>query len=189
MGFSRKEYCSGLPCPPPGDLPNPGIKPTSLRSPALAGRFFTACATWEASDVKKQPKMMAIRTQGQAGWPNRRERQGPEWLLQLWRMKEDEHERLHILYLDLCKVRKRAKWFMVLNQDGSYSRRQEAGGAEQEGTSGVWLYCFLIHVYSSVQCSPVKILKSVASGIRLVSLSLSVSLEKFLGSVSLFLHM
>ena len=40
MGFSRKEYCSGLPCPPPGDLPNPRIKPTSLMSPALAGGFF-----------------------------------------------------------------------------------------------------------------------------------------------------
>jgi len=30
MGFSRQEYWSGLPCPPPGDLPNPGIKPRSL---------------------------------------------------------------------------------------------------------------------------------------------------------------
>ena len=30
MGFSRQEYWSGLPCPPPGDLPHPGIKPTSL---------------------------------------------------------------------------------------------------------------------------------------------------------------
>ena len=188
MGFSRKEYCSGLPCPPPGDLPNPGIKPTSLRSPALAGRFFTTCATWEASDVKKQQKMMVIRTQGQTGWQNRRERQVPEWLLELWRMKEDEHKRLRIVYLDLCKVWKWAKWFMVLNQDGSYSRRQEASGAEQEGTFGVWSYCFLIHVCSSsIQCSPVKILKSVASGIRLVSLSLSVSLEK-LPQVSLFLH-
>ena len=29
MGFSRQEYWSGLPCPPPGDLPNPGIKPVS----------------------------------------------------------------------------------------------------------------------------------------------------------------
>ena len=46
-GFSRQEYWSGLPCPPP-DLPNPGIKPTSLTSPALAGRFFTTNATWEA---------------------------------------------------------------------------------------------------------------------------------------------
>ena len=35
-------------CPPPGDLPNPGIEPTSLRSSALAGRFFTTSATWEA---------------------------------------------------------------------------------------------------------------------------------------------
>ena len=41
MGFSRQESWTGLPCPPPGDLPNPGIKPSSLVSPALAGRFFT----------------------------------------------------------------------------------------------------------------------------------------------------
>ena len=41
MRFSRQEYWSGLPCLPPGDLPNPGIKLTSLVSPALAGRFFT----------------------------------------------------------------------------------------------------------------------------------------------------
>ena len=47
MEFSRQEYCSGLPCPPPGDLPNPGIELASLPSPALAGRFFTASATWE----------------------------------------------------------------------------------------------------------------------------------------------
>ena len=39
-GFSRQEYCSGLPFPSPGDLPDPGIKPTSLMSPALSGRFF-----------------------------------------------------------------------------------------------------------------------------------------------------
>ena len=37
MEFSRQEYWNGLPCPPPGDLPYPGIKHTSLRSPALAG--------------------------------------------------------------------------------------------------------------------------------------------------------
>ena len=41
MGFSRQEYWSRLPCPPARDLPDPGIKPASLASPALAGRFFT----------------------------------------------------------------------------------------------------------------------------------------------------
>ena len=35
MGLSRQEYWSGLPCPPPGDLPDPGIKPTSCAAPAL----------------------------------------------------------------------------------------------------------------------------------------------------------
>jgi len=48
VGFSRQEYWSGLPFPPPGDLPNPGIEPISPVSPALAGGFFTTSATWEA---------------------------------------------------------------------------------------------------------------------------------------------
>ena len=43
--FFRQEYRSGLPCPSPGDLPDPGIK--SYDS-VLAGSFFTTCATWEA---------------------------------------------------------------------------------------------------------------------------------------------
>ena len=48
MGFSRQDYWSALPCPPPGQLPNPGIEPTSLLSPALADGFFTTDTTWEA---------------------------------------------------------------------------------------------------------------------------------------------
>ena len=44
LGFSRQEYWSGLPFPPPGDLPNPGVNPMS---PTLAGRFFTKSpASW-----------------------------------------------------------------------------------------------------------------------------------------------
>ena len=45
MGFPRQEHWCGLPFPIPGDLSNPGIKPMSLASAALAGGFFT---TWEA---------------------------------------------------------------------------------------------------------------------------------------------
>ena len=52
MGFSRQEYWSELPCPPPGDLPKPGIEPTS---PALAGGFFTTSATWEAQQWMEVP--------------------------------------------------------------------------------------------------------------------------------------
>ena len=48
MGFSRPLQGSGLPCPSLGDLPNPRIKPMSLKSPVLAGRFFTTSAPWEA---------------------------------------------------------------------------------------------------------------------------------------------
>ena len=53
IGFSRQEYWSGLPCPPPGDLPNPRIKRASLTSPVgeLAGEFLTTSTTWEALGV------------------------------------------------------------------------------------------------------------------------------------------
>ena len=46
--LSRQEYWRGLPCPPPGDLPNSGIEPGSPMSPALAGGFFTTSASWKA---------------------------------------------------------------------------------------------------------------------------------------------
>ena len=46
MGLSRQGHWSGLPRPPPGGLPDPGIEPTAW-APALAGRFFTASATWQ----------------------------------------------------------------------------------------------------------------------------------------------
>ena len=49
MGFSTQEYWSGLPCPPPGDLSEPGIETVSLMSSALTGKFFTTSTTWEAS--------------------------------------------------------------------------------------------------------------------------------------------
>ena len=54
MGLSRQEYWSGLPCPPPGDLRDPEIKPASLTSSSLAGEFFTTTAIWEAQDRLNQ---------------------------------------------------------------------------------------------------------------------------------------
>ena len=47
-GILQEDHWTGLLCPPPGNLPNSGIKPESLVSPALGGRFFTTSATWEA---------------------------------------------------------------------------------------------------------------------------------------------
>ena len=46
--LQAREYLSGCLCPPPGDLPDPGIEPMSLASPALAGSFFTTSTPWEA---------------------------------------------------------------------------------------------------------------------------------------------
>jgi len=48
VGFSRHEYWSGLPCPPPWYLPYPGVEPLSLTSPTLAGWFFNTSANWKA---------------------------------------------------------------------------------------------------------------------------------------------
>ena len=48
LGLPRQEYWSGLTFPSPGYLPDPGIEPASLPSPALAGGFFTIWATREA---------------------------------------------------------------------------------------------------------------------------------------------
>ena len=59
MGSSRREYWSGLPCPPPGHLPKPGIKPASLTSPALAGGFLTIRATREALSNPGKPFLTA----------------------------------------------------------------------------------------------------------------------------------
>ena len=48
MGFSRQVSWGGLPCSPPGDLPDPRIEPASPPSPVLAGGFFTTSTTQEA---------------------------------------------------------------------------------------------------------------------------------------------
>jgi len=51
MGFFRQKHWNGLPCPPPGDLPDPVIKLLSLTYLALEGRFFTTSSTWEALEM------------------------------------------------------------------------------------------------------------------------------------------
>ena len=67
MGLSRQEYRSGLPFPPPGDLPDPGIEATS---PALAGRFFTTeppgkpVSPWVGHN---SPVLLADRSTGSTG--------------------------------------------------------------------------------------------------------------------------
>ena len=57
MEFSRQEYWSGLPCPSPGDLSNPGTEPTSLPYLALADGFFTTSTSWETSELLRVVKL------------------------------------------------------------------------------------------------------------------------------------
>ena len=61
MGSTWQEYQSGSPCPPPGDLPNPRIKSASLISSALAGRFFTTSATWEAPSSWDEANIFCVK--------------------------------------------------------------------------------------------------------------------------------
>ena len=61
--FSRQEYWSGLSFPLPGDLPNPGVKPTSSVSPALAGGFFTTVPLTLGKDQFKRRVNALYRTQ------------------------------------------------------------------------------------------------------------------------------
>ena len=63
MGFSRQEYWSGFPCLPSGHLPNPGIEPASLMSPALSDGFFTPSATcpdgsYQLMALQHQPSLL-----------------------------------------------------------------------------------------------------------------------------------
>ena len=51
MATQNPKYWSGLPCPPPGDLPDPGVKPASLMFSVLAGGFFTTSTNWEGIKV------------------------------------------------------------------------------------------------------------------------------------------
>ena len=83
MGFSWQEYWSGLPCPPPGDLPNPGIEAVYLMSPALAGGFFTTSTTWEARQehylIPNSKEICLEKSSCQIF-----NRCGPEWGKNLW---------------------------------------------------------------------------------------------------------
>ena len=67
MGFSRQEYWSGFPCPPPGHLPDPEIEAVSLMFPALAGGFFTTRAAWEAQ-IKNMEYILYIQWDTTQTW-------------------------------------------------------------------------------------------------------------------------
>ena len=58
--FSRQEYWSGLPCPPPGDLPDPGIEPASLRSPALGADSLPLASLGKFTISQSLLKLMSI---------------------------------------------------------------------------------------------------------------------------------
>ena len=62
-GVLQQERWTGLPCPRPGHLPDPGMEPVSLKAPALAGGFFTTSATWEASVITDATSQLSHHSQ------------------------------------------------------------------------------------------------------------------------------
>ena len=85
MEFSRQEYWSGLPFPSPGDLPDPGIEPTSPMSLVLVGRSFTTSATWEVTYYKSWPQFCNVNSVSEVQVPkiSKRPRDWPwtEWFI------------------------------------------------------------------------------------------------------------
>ena len=73
MRFSRQEYRSGLLCPPPGDLPDPGIEPMSLKSPAMACGFFLPLALMVIELISR------LSLASHLAWPICGLTQGPSW--------------------------------------------------------------------------------------------------------------
>ena len=64
MGFSRQEHWGGVPGPPPGDLPHPGMEPESPTLPALAGGLFITRATWEVLTHSGPTQTLATDAEG-----------------------------------------------------------------------------------------------------------------------------
>ena len=85
MGFSRQEYWSGLPCPPPEDLLIQGSNPCLLCLLHLAGKFFTTSTTWEA---KKYWDILILIKDSDAG---------QDWRQKEKRGAEDKMVRYHLL--------------------------------------------------------------------------------------------
>ena len=71
MEFFWQEYWSGLPFASQGACPNPGIEPTSVMSPALAGGFFTTSVTWEAHHTTEQIVSSDLLGPQEVGWTER----------------------------------------------------------------------------------------------------------------------
>ena len=113
MGLSSPEYWSGLPFPPPGDLPNSGIKPGSPVSPTLAGEFFTTSTTWEA-DTKT-----TIRWRRVTAWWLWANRSQTSWSLRTDDVKPHDtillshHQPGNSVWADYCTVGE--EWYLTIS--------------------------------------------------------------------------
>ena len=131
MGFSRQEYWSALPFPPPGDLPDPGIIPVSPMSPALAGRFFTTSATWilcTGQQTRHRSKEQTFGLSGRRrGWND---------------LKEQHWDR----YITICKIDSQWEFdvWRRASKAGALGQPGEEGGVFRIG--GTHVYLWPIHV-------------------------------------------
>ena len=119
MGFPRQEQWIGLPFLSTRDLPNPGIQPVSLMSPALAGGFFTTSATWEGPIKNTKIQSFGLCGRGQ-GWDDL-----GEWH---WNM-----------YIIICETNRQSRfdaWYRMLGAGALGWPRGMLWGGTWEGDSG-----------------------------------------------------
>ena len=108
MGFFRQEYCSGLPCPPPGDLPDPGIKPTSPASLVLQADSLTTEPPGKPDGLVRSHKKegnLSIWSNTEGPWgyyakwsKSDRERQIPYDLTYMWNRKAKQIMNPELIY-------------------------------------------------------------------------------------------
>ena len=94
MGFSRQEYCSGLPFPSPWNLPDPGIEPKSLESLAMVGGFFTTAPP--GKPIRRSRLMPNTEI-----WPNFLCRKRMRPLPSHWNVKREDHIDTGKLHYDI----------------------------------------------------------------------------------------
>ena len=99
MGFPRQEYWSGVPFLTLGGLPNPGIKPVSLESPALAGGLPTTCATREA---RRPAQGVFITPAASGGLTGELSKDGSHASALLFALSEVEHSKHISMFCFVC---------------------------------------------------------------------------------------
>ena len=163
-----RTHWHGWPCPPPGDLSNPGIEPVSLMSPALADRFFTISATWEA-----QQRVINAKEKSKADKGDREFGGGGKWVTRVKRkVRWGFTEKATCVYnLQESRMEPGEYWRKSLPDRGTRAADLRQGGWPWLGTArgkndrkqgksriqwGWWLWIYLAYSLSEAEVNGVR---------------------------------